>query len=104
MGINAQASQVGTGRGAGSSVTMWIVVTVVVVSMAIAGIAMALRNETATPPRQVAPSVTVVVPEAPAADAPAGGSSQGKRQIGSGSALAPGGYVLNGSAQYIPQR
>ena len=71
MGINAQASQVGTGRGAGSSVTMWIVVTVVVVSMAIAGIAMALRNETATPSRQVVPSVTVVVPEAPAGDAPA---------------------------------
>jgi len=62
MGINAQAGQVGTGRGAGSSVTMWIVVSVVVVSMAIAGIAMALRNETATPSREVVPSVTNTMP------------------------------------------
>ncbi len=105
MGINAQASQVGTGRGTGSSVTMWIVVAaVVVVSMVAAGIVTALRTETATPSRQVAPSVTVVVPDAPAADASTGGSSQVQRQIGSGSAVAPGGYVLNGSAQYIPQQ
>jgi hypothetical protein len=157
MGINAQASQVGTGRGAGSSVTMWIVVAaVVVVSMVAAGIVTALRTETATPTnghvplwnaakldamegrmlaesiringytplwnaakldamegrmlaesiriKQAAPSGTVSVPEAPAPDASTGGSSQGKRQIGSGSAVAPGGYVLNGSAQYIPQQ
>jgi hypothetical protein len=105
MDINAQASQVGTGRGVRSSVTMWIVVAVVVVvSMAIGGIATVLRDETTTPSRQVAPSVTVVAPEAPAAGAPEGGSSLGKPQIGSGSASAPGGYVLNGSAQYIPQR
>ena len=50
MGINAQASQVGTGRGASSSATMWIVVAVVVVSMAIAGVAMArpTRRDAAT--------------------------------------------------------
>ncbi|MGZ5288306.1 MAG: hypothetical protein ACXWZU_04185 [Actinomycetota bacterium] len=89
--------------------TMWIVVvTVVVVSMLTAGIVMALRTQTAAPSRHV-PSVTqgaatVVVPEAAATDATAGGNSGGKRQIGSGSALSPGGYVLNGSAQYIPQR
>ena len=88
---------------------MWIVVTVVVVSMAIAGIVMALRNETSTPSRQVVPSVTqgaatVVVPDAPAAGAAVGDGSQGKRQVGSGSAFAPGGYVLNGGTQHIPQR
>ena len=131
MGINAQASQVGTGRGTGSSVTLWIVVAaVVVVSMVAAGIVTTLRTETATPInggvphwnaakleamegrmvaesiriKQAAPSGTVSVPEAPPADASTGGSSQVQRQIGSGSAVAPGGYVLNGSAQYIPQQ
>lgn len=105
MGINAQATQMGTGRGAGSSVTMWIVVAaVIVVALVTAGIAMTLRDGTATPTKQVAPSVTVSGPEAPAVDASTDGSSLGTRQIGSGSAVAPGGYVLNGSAQYIPQR
>jgi hypothetical protein len=81
MGINAQASQVGTGRGAGSAVTMWIVVTIVVVSVAVAGIALALRNETATPSRQVVPSVTQRVP---AVVVPAGDPATG----------APGGYIM----------
>ena len=130
MGINAQASQVGAGRGANNSVTMWIVVAaVVVVALVTAGIAMALRTETATPIsgdaplwtaarldamegrmlaesiriKQAAPSATVSVPEAPGADTSTGGISQGKRQIGSGSAVASGGYVLNGSA-HIPQQ
>jgi hypothetical protein len=131
MGINAQASQVGTGRGTRSSVTMWIfVAAVVVVSMVGVGIVTAVRTETATPIsggaplwnaakldamegrmlaesiriKQAAPSGTVSVPEAPTADASTGGSSLGKRQIGSGSAVAPGGYILNGSAQYSPQQ
>ena len=128
MGINARASQVGTGRGANNPVTMWIVVAaVVVVALMTAAIAMALRTETATPISGDAPiwnaarldamegrmlaesirieqSATVSVPEAPGADTSTGGSSQGKRRIGSGSAVAPGGYVLNGSAQYIPQQ
>ncbi len=84
MGVNAQASQVGTGRGAGSSVTMWIVVTVVVVSMAIAGITMALRNETATPTREVVPSLTQEAPagEAPAAGKPAAPARRGYGQDG----------------------
>jgi hypothetical protein len=146
MGINAQASQVGTGRGTGVSVTMWIVVAaVVVVSMVAAGIVTALRTETATPidggvpvwnaakleameGRMVAESIringgvplwnaakleamegrmlaeSIRINQAPAADAFTVGSSQGQSQIGSGSAVAPGGYVLNGSARYIPQQ
>jgi len=146
MGINAQASQVGTGRGTGSSVTMWIVVAaLVVVSMVAAGIVTALRTETATPidggvprwnaakleameGRTVAESIridgfvplwnaakleamegrmvaeSIRIKQAAAIDASTGESSQGKRQIGSGSTVAPGGYVLNGSARYIPQQ
>jgi hypothetical protein len=90
MGINAQASQVGTGRRAGSSVTMWIVlVTVVVVSMLTAGVVIALRNDATTPTRNVVPSITQEVPSV----------SQGKPSVGDRDdpmAGTVGGFTLKG--------